>query len=297
MQMILIKHLQNFNKSAVYDILKHTYEDIDNVNSGAYDIFLEEFLSTHYSHTNNKIAIYRYLDEDDGESYIHCSYIRADDLENKYAIDFTEWEDLLGAEVEIEEGISEEAAIADLLYEMTFSGFTKSEQTERKQALFESTKEINHQPYTRVTWQDLEDTVSELAEWVKEQQFNPDCILAVARGGTFLGTMLSYKLNIPIRYVGISSYDKSKKKDNIIFTQYAELNGYKKILVVDDIVDSGRTIDIIKNIIELNSDEREFKYATMCTVGAKKSSIDWFKYTKKDSDWVVFPWECDEVVR
>ena len=56
--MILIKHLQNFNKSAVYGILKHTYEDIDNVNSGAYDTFLEEFLSTHYSHTNNKIVIY-----------------------------------------------------------------------------------------------------------------------------------------------------------------------------------------------------------------------------------------------
>ena len=160
--MILIKHLQNFNKSTVYDILKHTYEDIDNVNSGAYDIFLEEFLSTHYSHTNNKIAIYRYLDEDDGESYIYCSYIRTDDLENKYAIDFTEWEDLLGAEVEIEEGISEEAAIADLLYEMTFSGFTKSEQTERKQALFESTKEINHQPYTRITWQALFESTKEI---------------------------------------------------------------------------------------------------------------------------------------
>ena len=104
--------------------------------------------------------------------------------------------------------------------------------------------------------------------------------------------MLSYKLNIPIRYVGLSSYKETERQNDIIFTQYAEIGNYKNILVVDDIIDSGRTINTIRNIIEMNSCDRQFKCVTIYATENNKTNVDWYKYIKTDK-WIAFPWETN----
>lgn len=141
----------------------------------------------------------------------------------------------------------------------------------------------------RVSWDEVFKFVSELKNFCSDKQF--DCILAVARGGSIIGTLLSYQLNIPIRYVGISSYDGDKKTNELKFTQHAEIGDYKNILVVDDIIDSGDTINYIKNIIEFNSFDKRFTYATMYAVTDKQDMVGFKIAVKQQNEWIEFPWE------
>lgn len=141
----------------------------------------------------------------------------------------------------------------------------------------------------RVSWSEVFKFVSDLKKFCSDKQFG--CILAVARGGSIIGTLLSYQLNIPIRYVGVSSYNGDKKTDEMKFTQYAEIGDYKNILVVDDIVDTGDTINFIKNIIALNSFDRQFTYAAMYTVAGKQEMVDFTVAVKQQDEWIEFPWE------
>lgn len=141
----------------------------------------------------------------------------------------------------------------------------------------------------RVSWGEVFKYVSELKKFCSDKHF--DCILAVARGGSIIGTLLSYQLNIPIRYVGISSYDGDKKTNELRFTQHAEIGDYKNILVVDDIIDSGDTINYIKNIIEFNSFDKRFTYATMYAVAGNQDVVGFKVAIKQQDEWIEFPWE------
>lgn len=139
-----------------------------------------------------------------------------------------------------------------------------------------------------VTWENVFEFVDKLAKKYKDKNF--DCILAVARGGVFIGTLLSYKLDIPVRYVGVSSYIGNKKMDNVHFTQHAEISEFKNILVIDDIIDSGDTIQFVKDVLG-NSFDKHFEFVTMFAVEGKENDIDWYDMIKRKDEWVEFPWE------
>ena len=139
-----------------------------------------------------------------------------------------------------------------------------------------------------ITWQDIFEFVDKLV--LKYKNNPPDCILAIARGGVFIGTLLSYKLDIPVRYVGVSSYIGDKKTDNVHFTQHAEISEFKNILVIDDIIDSGDTIQFVKDVLG-NSFDKHFEFVTMFAVEGKENDIDWYDMIKRKDEWVEFPWE------
>lgn len=145
--------------------------------------------------------------------------------------------------------------------------------------------------YELLTWNDLDNIANDIALWTNSINFIPDCIVAIARGGTFLGTLISYKLNKPIKYIGISSYTESNKQTNVEFTQYADISNFSKILVIDDIIDSGNTIKAFKDVIELNNSNCIFKYATIYATENKKQIVDFYKKIKTYK-WIKFPWEA-----
>ena len=138
----------------------------------------------------------------------------------------------------------------------------------------------------RVTWFNIFDYTKRIVEYCKDKNF--DCIMAVARGGSIIGTLLSYQLNLPIRYVGISSYDGNKKTENMRFTQHAEIGDYKNILVVDDIIDTGDTIGYIKDIIASNSFDKQFTYVTIYADEGMQGDVDYSLAVKAKEDWVIF---------
>ena len=61
----------------------------------------------------------------------------------------------------------------------------------------------------------------------------------------------------------------------------------KKLVVIDDLVDSGDTAKIVKDMMP-NS-----KFVVLYAKTSGKKQADLHLYDFKDKDWLVFPWEQD----
>ena len=141
-------------------------------------------------------------------------------------------------------------------------------------------------------WAEFEEAVQFIALKLRKSNYSPDIIVAIARGGLILGVRLSHILKIPMRSIHMVFYDEKdnrleKPKLLIPLQSEKDVKG-KKVLLVDDIADTGLTL---KNAIEYlkSLGAEEIKIAT---IAYKPSSIivpDIFLFVT--SKWVVFPWE------
>ena len=91
-----------------------------------------------------------------------------------------------------------------------------------------------------------------LADEVKP--YNPDVIVAIARGGLSLAHYLGELLNIREVYsINSIGYDAEKKLDTVKVYNTPLIEQGKRVLVVDDIADSGETLkEVIKKALSFN---------------------------------------------
>ncbi len=129
-----------------------------------------------------------------------------------------------------------------------------------------------------------------LIEEVKELHF--DAIVAVARGGLSLSHAMAEGLGIrQVESLRTELYDKSSKREDISLFASCELHGAKKVLVVDDISDSGETLKAVMEYLVSRFKDKEFKSATLFY---KQTSI--YKpdfWINEADDWIDFFWERD----
>jgi xanthine phosphoribosyltransferase len=122
--------------------------------------------------------------------------------------------------------------------------------------------------------------------------YDPDTIVPIARGGLTLGHILSEAMDIRDVYV-INSihYDNTKKLDSFEIFNIPNLPKAKKVLIVDDIVDSGETMVEVLKILKQKYPSVAFK---VITIYYKTTAI--FKpdfYAKEANSWIDFFWEKD----
>ena len=108
-------------------------------------------------------------------------------------------------------------------------------------------------------------------------------IIAIGNGGIIPATMLSYKLNIkPMNIFPL--IDK-----RIISHKVPTLDSKKKYLLVDEIYDTGKTIDLVEScLMELNC-LKIFLLKRYKTDSRRDNEV--CGEILNDSRWVVFPWE------
>lgn len=135
----------------------------------------------------------------------------------------------------------------------------------------------------------LRDTLN-LSKQIKT--YDPDTLLAVARGGVTLGHFLSSALDIR-RLFTINSihYDDTKKLDTFDIFNIPNLKDAKKVVIIDDIVDSGETMTQIKSILQDKYPDVEFKIGTIFYKPTAVIQAD-FK-VKEAKAWIEFFWEID----
>lgn len=124
------------------------------------------------------------------------------------------------------------------------------------------------------------------------RDFDPQIILAVARGGLTLSHLMAHALNLKDLFVINSSfYDNDKQLANINISNIPDLSCTKKVLIIDDLVDSGRTMSEIFKILKVKFPNTEFKLATIFYKKTALLKPDFFvKYTDV---WIDFFWEVD----
>ena len=132
------------------------------------------------------------------------------------------------------------------------------------------------------------DDVSRLIHRTKS--YNPDIILAVARGGVTLGHFMANRMEKRALYTLNSiHYDDTKKLETIEVFNIPDLGMGKRVLVVDDIVDSGESMAEIIKILSVKFPKNDFKTAVLFY---KKEAIftpDFKCHEAKE--WIKFFWD------
>ncbi len=148
----------------------------------------------------------------------------------------------------------------------------------------------------KLNWDNVDFLVECLSDQIKSKKVNYDTIIALGRGGLIPGASLSYKLDIYNLYnLGISTReDDGKYLDTIVYQKPTDLNKNSKILVVDDINDSGRTFTAVNSILqsEYNIDSNNILYASLVMRdGSEFDKNIIFGNILYTSSWLVFPWD------
>jgi len=147
------------------------------------------------------------------------------------------------------------------------------------------------------SWEQIYEALLNLANRIRKNDFKPDVIVGVSRGGWPPARIMSDLLENPelanVRaefYLGVA-----KTKGDPVITQpvFASVTG-KKVLIVDEVADTGKSLLLVKSHLE----EHGATEVKIMTIYYKPWSIvvpDW--YAKETSRWIVFPWERKETVR
>ena len=126
----------------------------------------------------------------------------------------------------------------------------------------------------------------------KVRSFDPEVIVAVARGGLTLAHAMAEGLDIrEVESIRTELYDNDKKRDVICIYGECNLLNKKRVLVVDDIADSGETLEAIMQKLHADNPDTEFKTATLFS---KTTSLHQPDFTINEAlDWIDFFWDRD----
>lgn len=151
--------------------------------------------------------------------------------------------------------------------------------------------------YEVPTWNQIYDMLLDLANKIQGDGYKPDVIIGIARGGLVPARILSDFLETPELaiiqieyYVSIAQTRQEPILKKSLHTQITD----KKALLVDDVSDTGKSLQLAKNHLQQQG-AKEIKTATLY---AKPQTITKPDYCEKQtSNWIVFPWDAKETVR
>ena len=128
---------------------------------------------------------------------------------------------------------------------------------------------------------------------VKEvSNFNPEVIVGIARGGLCLAHCMAEGLDIrDVQTIRTELYDKTCKREEITLFGECNFSDTTRVLVVDDIADSGDTLKAVMQNLKSKNPDIEFKSATLYykTTSCYKPDF-WINEAK---EWIDFFWEVD----
>ena len=126
----------------------------------------------------------------------------------------------------------------------------------------------------------------------KCRDFEPEILLAVARGGLTLSHLMAQAMDMRNLYTLNSiHYEGELKLDTFNIFNIPDVSHAKKVLIVDDIVDSGETMRQILKVLSEKFPNVEFKLATLFY---KKTAVLRPDYSVREAnEWIDFFWEID----
>ena len=124
------------------------------------------------------------------------------------------------------------------------------------------------------------------------KSYDADVLLAVARGGLTLSHLMGQALDIRNLYTLNSiHYEGQKKLDTFNIFNIPDLSNAKKVLIIDDIIDSGETMQEILIILNDKYPNIEFKIATLFYKSTALIKPDFS--VREANEWIDFFWEVD----
>jgi uncharacterized protein len=158
--------------------------------------------------------------------------------------------------------------------------------------------------------------VQELLRQLHQDQWQPDYVVGLTRGGLIPANLISQYLNCRMETLKVSLRDGNQCESNLWMAEDAfgyenydpmcSSDGRKKILIVDDINDSGATLNWIKqdwqssclpdepqwNLVWGNNVRVAVLVDNETSTTALPINYSAMDINKAEEDsWIVFPWE------
>jgi hypoxanthine phosphoribosyltransferase len=153
-----------------------------------------------------------------------------------------------------------------------------------------SEPEFLHLPYERF----LEE-VETLARAIEADRWKPHFLIGIGRGGLVPAAYLSHRIGLPLLTVDHSTGDPGFGEE-LLEKLAGKLRGGARMLIVDDINDSGRTINELRAAIEAKVEDPDpLRVAVLIHNVRSAARADYHgSRIDRDSDkrWYVFPWEA-----
>jgi xanthine phosphoribosyltransferase len=140
-----------------------------------------------------------------------------------------------------------------------------------------------------------EQFVGDVKELVKlTKDYNPDTIIGIARGGwTLAHAYASATDNRQLMSINSILYEGDKKGDICKVFNIPNLSKAKRVILLDDIIDSGKTMKEVLSKLNNDFPNTEFKVASI--YHKKSASIQADYSLHEATEWIEFFWEKDYI--
>ncbi len=140
--------------------------------------------------------------------------------------------------------------------------------------------------YLTISWEQFHSDARTLAsKLINRKDLNK--IICVTRGGLFPAAVLARELEIRwIDTICVVGYDEESRGSHASLLKVPETDG-EGVLVVDDLVDSGRTGRIIRELMP------KAYFVTMYAKPKGQEVVDDFVLPVDQDTWILFPWEAE----
>ena len=140
-------------------------------------------------------------------------------------------------------------------------------------------------------WHEMRRDVNTLCRDISLDKFDPNVIVGLSRGGLTPGVMMSHWMNKPFKPIKTSLRDFPEWED------YLPRKTDERVLILDDVCDSGITFTRIREYIQKNSLKEmncDIRFAVLWWNNEIEFEPNYYvNEIAKDSTntWIHFPWE------
>lgn len=145
-----------------------------------------------------------------------------------------------------------------------------------------------------ISQEEIKSYLLNIVSMMFRDDFKPDIVVGITRGGLWPAMMISHYLGIKMHTLDVRLRD-GDIKENAKFLKSEMLKG-KKILVMDDINDTGATYKWIKNDwnVDYDSEKSNVKFAALIDNVPSEFVVEYsgVEINKEENpEWIVFPYE------
>jgi hypoxanthine phosphoribosyltransferase len=132
--------------------------------------------------------------------------------------------------------------------------------------------------------EEIDEMICDLIHQVQNSGKKFSCVVGIANGGLHISIPVAAALGLKHKSVYISYYEKKHKREKpIVRGSFLGSN----CLVIDDLTDTGKTLDSFRERFGSNHDFAVLFWDT-------KTQKPEFYVKEKPPNWIVFPWEIEK---
>ncbi|MDQ2049281.1 phosphoribosyltransferase [Natronolimnohabitans sp. A-GB9] len=150
---------------------------------------------------------------------------------------------------------------------------------------------------TITNWEYIYGLCRDVSTEVRDDEFEPDVVVALARGGWFAGRCLCDFLGLDdLTSLKMEHYVGTAEKSGEPTVRYPMPEGSvanKDVLIIDDIADTGGSIERAHEYVT-DRDANEARTATLQLLGTSEYEPDYVGEHLEEWTWIVYPWNFIE---